>query len=101
MHAAIRRYNAVPNAGSTIAARVNEELIPALREIPGFVSYELIDGGDGTLVSVSVFDDRAAADESTRRATAWVRERLAHLIRTAPTISAGEVVAHSVAMAGK
>jgi hypothetical protein len=92
MFAAIRRYNAFPNAAATIASRVNEEFLPKLRQMPGFVGYYVVDGGDGTLISVSLFEDRAAADGSTQAATAWVHERLHHLIRSAPVISTGEVV---------
>lgn len=93
MFAAIRRYNAFEGAAATIATRVNDEFLPKIRQMPGFVGYYVVNGGDGSLVSVSLFEDRAAADESTRLATAWVRERLAHLIKTAPVISTGEVVA--------
>lgn len=94
MFAAIRRYNATPGSVATIAERVQGEFLPTIRQMPGFVAYYAIDGGDGTLLSVSVFEDRATAEESTRQATTWVRERLSHLIRTAPVISTGEVVAH-------
>ena len=93
MYAAIRRYNGFEGAATTIAARVNEEFLPKIRQMPGFLGYYVVNGGDGTLVSVSLFEDRAAADESTRMATTWVRERLHHLIKTAPVISTGEVVA--------
>jgi hypothetical protein len=74
---------------------VNEEFLPRVRQMPGFLGYYVVDGGDGTLVSVSLFEDRAGAEESTRAATGWVRERLGHLIKTAPVISTGEVVAHA------
>jgi quinol monooxygenase YgiN len=94
MHAAIRRYNMFPNATDTIRTRVNEELLPTMRQLPGFVAYYVVDGGDGTLIAISVFEDRAVAEESTRHATQWVRERLSHLIRTAPVISTGAVIAH-------
>ncbi len=94
MHAAIRRYNMFPGAIDTIRTRVNEELLPTMRQLPGFVAYYVVDGGDGTLIAVSVFEERAGADESTRQATTWARERLSHLVRTAPVISTGEVIAH-------
>ena len=95
MHAAIRRYNMFPGATDTIRTRVNDELLPTMRQLPGFVAYYVVDGGDGTLIAISVFEDRAVAEESTRQATAWVRERLSHLIRTAPVISTGAVIAHA------
>lgn len=69
-----------------------------LRGIPGFVAYYVVDSGPGSLVTVSVFADRAGADESTRVAAKFVGdvglvERGA--LPNPPTIIAGEVVAHS------
>lgn len=97
MYAAIRRYNAARGASQTIVDRVNDEFLPRVKEEAGFVAYYVVDPGDGTLVSVSLFDDRAGAERSTRSATAWVRERLGHLITTAPVIITGEVAASAAA----
>lgn len=97
MYAAIRRYNATRGATGTIVDRVNEEFLPRIREEAGFVAYYVVDPGDGTLVSVSIFEDRAGAERSTRNATAWVRERLGHLITTAPVIITGEVATSTAA----
>jgi len=91
MYAAIRRYNIAPGSAATIVQRANEGLLPTLSHTPGFVAYYLIDPGDGTIVSVSVFEDRAGADTSTRVATEWVRQHLGQFVRTAPVIVAGTV----------
>lgn len=95
MHAVIRRYNAAHGAAGVIADQVNAEFIPIVSQAPGFIAYYVIESGDGSLLSVSVFEDRAGADESTKAATAWVRENLGHKITTAPIITSGAVVAHS------
>ena len=68
MYAAIRRYNVNEGAADRIVERVNAEFLPRLRQAPGFVSYFIIDGGDGTIASVTVFDDKRGADESSRLA---------------------------------
>lgn len=47
------------------------------------------------MVSMSVFQDPAGAEESTDRAGEFVRERLASLLPNPPQVTAGEVVAHS------
>lgn len=99
MYAVIRRYNTLRGSAPSIMERVNGEFLPKLRESAGFVAYYVADPGDGTLVSVSIFEDRAGAERSTREATAWVRERLGHMITTAPVIIAGEVGASAVASA--
>lgn len=96
MYAAIRRYNIAPGSAGTIADRVNADFLPQLATQAGFVSYQVIDPGDGTIVSVSIFEDRAGVEASTRLATEWVRSSLASMIRTAPVIVSGEVLASRV-----
>jgi ABC-type sulfate transport system substrate-binding protein len=57
------------------------------------VAYYWIDTGDGAMVSTSVFQDRAGADESIARAADFVRDNLASLLPNPPQVMAGEVVA--------
>jgi hypothetical protein len=60
----------------------------------GFVAYYLVDAGDGVTVSTSVFEHKAAEEESTFRAGEFVAEHLAPLMPERPQVSAGEVVAY-------
>jgi hypothetical protein len=94
MYASVRRYDEVSDMHE-VTRRVNEGFIQVIREIPGFVSYYCIDAGGGVVVSVSVFQDRASAEESNARASAYVRENLASVLVNSPQITAGEVIAHS------
>jgi hypothetical protein len=94
MYATIRRYDGVTDAREA-TRRVNEGFIQIVREIPGFVDYYCIDAGGGVVVSVSVFQDRASAEESNARAANYVRENLASVLPNPPLITAGEVVAHT------
>ncbi|MEV7525388.1 hypothetical protein [Streptomyces sp. NPDC091371] len=45
------------------------------------------------MVSTSVFEDQAGAEESVKRAADFVRENLASLLPNRPQITAGRVVA--------
>ncbi|GHD65533.1 MULTISPECIES: hypothetical protein [Streptomyces] len=92
MYAAIRRYEGVTDSGEA-ARLVNEGFVPLMRQVPGFVAYYWIDTGDGAMVSTSVFQDRAGADESISRAADFVRDNLASLLPNPPQVMAGEVVA--------
>jgi hypothetical protein len=98
MYAAVRRYEGVTDPAEA-GRRVKEGFVPLLREAPGFVAYYWIDAGDGAMVSTSVFEDQAGAEESTKRAADFVRENLASLLPNPPQVTAGEVVA-SAALAG-
>jgi hypothetical protein len=95
MYAVIRRYNSYEGMSDKIVRRVNEGFVPLISGMRGFVSYYLLDVGDGTIATVSVFEDRQGADESTQAASEWVRKNIANMIRTAPVIVTGHVSAHA------
>ncbi|HEX7981048.1 MAG TPA: hypothetical protein VF461_20745 [Gemmatimonadaceae bacterium] len=76
--------------------RVNEGFVPLVSQIPGFVAYFWVNAGGGVMVSMSVFQEQQYEEESNKRAADWVRQNLAALLPNPPTITAGEVVAHSV-----
>ncbi|MFJ9942876.1 hypothetical protein [Streptomyces erythrochromogenes] len=92
MYAVIRRYEGVTDPAEA-GRLVDEGFVPLLRRVPGFVAYYWVDAGGGVMVSTSVFEDRAGADESVRRAADFVRENLASLLPDPPQVTAGQVVA--------
>ena len=100
MFAVIRRYNTHENSAHKIEQRVREGFIPLISRIPGFVSYDVVRSTDGTMVSISIFETRQAADDSSHLASDWVHDNLASLIRTAPVILSGDVIVHHVPSAG-
>jgi hypothetical protein len=97
MYAAIRRYNAYQGSVTELVRRVTEEFVPLISQQPGFVAYYGVDPGDGSILTVSLFEDKAGADQSTRVAHDYVRQHLTHMIKTAPVIVTGEVVMHKAA----
>ncbi len=92
MHATVRRYEGVTDPREA-GRLVNEGFVPLISQVPGFVAYYWIDAGGGVMVSTSVFEDQAGAEESNRRAADYVRENLAPLLPNPPQITAGQVVA--------
>jgi hypothetical protein len=92
MYIAVRRYTL--KAGSSIqeiAQRAQEGFVPLLRQTPGYVAYYGVQSGSDSLFTVSIFQDQAGAEESTRRAADWVSQNLAAFIQGPPEITAGEV----------
>ncbi|MFE9865586.1 hypothetical protein ACFYPZ_23080 [Streptomyces sp. NPDC005506] len=94
MYAVVRRYEGVTDPAEA-GRQVNEGFLPLLRQVQGFVAYYWVDAGGGVMVSMSVFQDPAGAEESTERAGEFVRDRLVSLLPNPPQVTAGEVVAHS------
>jgi hypothetical protein len=96
MNVTIRRYESIDQSRkSELIKKLDENLLPTLSELPGFNGYSVIDAGDGVMTSVSFFDTRAQADESTRVAASWLREqKLDTVLSSAPKITSGDVVVH-------
>jgi hypothetical protein len=98
MHATLRRYEGVESSRTVeLTRKVDENLIPKLKELPGFSGYYLIEAGNGVMTSISLFDTAEQADKSSRIASNWVRdEKLESALPNAPKITFGEVVARDV-----
>jgi hypothetical protein len=94
MYTSIRRYKTDPRNVREITKRAGEGFIPIISQVPGFIAYYIVDGGNGSLMSISIFKDRAAADESNQRAATWVNKHLGPLVPHPPEITSGEVLVH-------
>jgi heme-degrading monooxygenase HmoA len=72
MYVNLRRYPKVGASREAIERSVADELLPELRKQRGFKGYCAFWDEDGAGVSVSVFEDREAAQKSTAAARQWV-----------------------------
>ena len=78
MYATIRRYTPKGNvdrkAIEELRSRIEDGFLPMAQEIRGFHSYYVVNVGNKEILSISVFEDRAGASESTRRAAEFVKK---------------------------
>jgi hypothetical protein len=97
MHATIRRYEGVDvSRVNDVVGKVNETLVPQLRDLPGFSGYFLIEGSSGVLSSLGLFETSEQADQSTMLVSKWITdEKFDSAIPNPPKITTGKVVAHS------
>ena len=95
MYTVIRTYTT--SDAAELTRRVQDEFVPILRDLPGFVGYYVVDGGDGKIASITVCQDRAAVDASTQKAASWVKERLAELITSGPEVLMGDTTVSETA----
>ena len=93
MYIAVRRYEGVTDS-QKVAQLVEEDYVPIISKMPGFVAYYCVDAGDGVMVSTSVFEHKDAEEQSTFRAGEFVAEDLGLLSPNPPQVTAGEVVAY-------
>jgi len=91
MYAAIRRYKIQSGTLSEVAQRAQQGFVPLVSQIPGFVGYYGIDAGNDVVVTISLFQDQAGEEESTRRAENWVRQNVAEFIQGGVEVTTGEV----------
>jgi quinol monooxygenase YgiN len=96
MFAAIRYYQAEPPSIDEVVRRVQQDFVPVIRDVAGFVSYFVLvpSGREEEIVSVSVFEDQQSAEESNRKATEWVAQNLSELLRPNPEFAEGRVVVY-------
>ena len=87
----VRRYVTDPKSMSELVRRIKEEFVPIISKVPGFLSYSVLDAGNGVLASISSFESKSGADESTRRAADWVKS-VSSLLPNPPQVTAGETV---------
>ena len=97
MFATIRRYDGVDQSRTMeLTSKVNETLVPKLRELPGFAGYYLIEAGEGVISSLSLFETAEQAEESNKIVSTWITdENFASAIPNPPKITSGKVVAYS------
>jgi hypothetical protein len=76
MHVIVRTYS---GQGATelfdLLGQREDEVKDLIGGVPGFVTYAAFRSGDGGS-TVTVCEDKAGTDESSRRAAEWVRENV-------------------------
>jgi hypothetical protein len=95
MYAAIRQVKAKAGMADELARRI-KGAIPLISSVPGFMGYYVIYSPDDTVTAISVFNNVAGAEESNRRALAWIKKNLEPLLVGPTSATAGPVIVHSL-----
>ncbi len=78
MYATIRRYTPKGTVDQKtlddLKNRIENGFLPIVQDIRGFHGYFAVNVGNKELVSVSLFEDKTGATESTRRAADFVKK---------------------------
>lgn len=94
MYAVIRHYHFDPKNAAEIDRQVRENFVPLIKQAKGFVRYYWLDTGKGEGASISVFKDKAGADESVLLAASFTVGHMSKLVTQKPEIVEGPVKAH-------
>jgi hypothetical protein len=91
MYAVVRTYSGQGAAELFDLLGQREEEVKALiGGVPGFVHYVAVRSGDGG-ATVTVCEDKAGTDESSRRAAEWVKQNVSATANP-PAITEGDTV---------
>jgi len=89
MFASIRKYTGVPMLSDELVKH-ETEIQAVLDPIKGFHALYVIKTDSG-VVSMTLCEDRAGAEESNRVSAQWLKDKLPTFATTTPEITIGEV----------
>lgn len=95
MYLTIREYQTDPTSVEEILRQDKKSFVPFIAKAEGFLNYDCIDSGNGTVTSVSLFENRTSGEQFNTMAQDWVRQNLGSLLPEKPTVIAGEVRSHA------
>ena len=90
MHTVVRNYKGSSKLIDELVSR-EDEVRKLISEVDGFVAYYLIRTDDGG-ASISLYRDAAGTAESTKRASAYIKENLDGVAAGPPEIIEGQSV---------
>ena len=76
MYTAIREYRMTTGSVDDLMHKVDVGLADVFADQHGFLGYEVLDAGDGRIVSITTFTDRSSAQMSSELAADFVRDEL-------------------------
>jgi len=94
MYAVVRHYHFKKEDSQKIDKLVQEGFVPLIKQAQGFVRYYWLDTGEGEGASMSVFNEKAGADESIHLAAEFVKENMSQLLIQKPEVIEGPVKGH-------
>jgi hypothetical protein len=96
MYASIRRYSTkadvTPKTVDDFKRRIEEKYVPTIQDIRGFHTYGVLTTGNKELLSISIFEDRQGAAESTRKAAEFVQKDPLKDQLSKPEVIEGELI---------
>jgi hypothetical protein len=76
MFSSVRRYRLMSGSFDDLLHLVDTDFAETVQEMDGFVEYQVLECGNGELVTITTFRDRRTAEESAELAADWIRDTL-------------------------
>ena len=81
MFASVRRYRLESGSIDDLLHLVDTDFAESVQEMDGFMEYQVVECGNGEIVTITTFKDRHSAEESMGMSADWVRDTLVAQVR--------------------
>jgi len=89
MYVVIRRWSGASKLIEEMQRR-SDEVERLIRSAPGFGAYYAVRTGGDSLATITVCEDRAGTDESSRMAREWVQQNVKGVSMSPPELIEGQ-----------
>ena len=76
MFASVRRYRLESGSIDDLLHLVDTDFAESVQEMDGFMEYQVVECGNGEIITISTFKDRYSAEASMEMSADWVRDTL-------------------------
>jgi len=77
MFASVRRYRLESGSIDDLLHLVDTDFAESVQELDGFLEYQVVECGNGEIITITTFKDRRSAEASMEVSADWVRDTLA------------------------
>jgi hypothetical protein len=77
MFASVRRYRLESGSIDDLLHMVDTDFAETVQEMDGFLEYQVVECGNGEIVTITTFKDRRSAEASMELSADWIRDTLA------------------------
>ena len=76
MFASVRRYRLESGSIDDLLHLVDTDFAESVEDMEGFMEYQVLECGNGEIITITTFRDRRSAEASMEMASDWVRDTL-------------------------
>jgi hypothetical protein len=76
MFASIRRYRLESGSIDDLLHLIDSDFAERIQRLDGFLEYQVVECGNGEIITITTFEDRNSAEASLSVAADWVRDAL-------------------------
>ena len=76
----VAMYQLKPGTVEEVVQRAEQELKPILRQLPGYIAYQVQKGSEEKVISISAWQSKEEAEAANQRIERWVAANIADTV---------------------